>query len=140
MLIFVVSNKTSNNPLKQKIMKTIWINNDALKEVLVENGIELICNENMQIQVSDEDAERIPAIVQEFAPAAADDYGFWLSMGEELIDAIDFTEEEYNKRTAGKEDMASFSEFIDNIVKETEGNNGNLKDAIFIENDAFSKL
>ena len=71
-----MSNKTSNNPLKQKIMKTIWINNDALKEVLVENGIELICNENMQIQVSEEDAERIPTIVEEYAPAACDDYGF----------------------------------------------------------------
>lgn len=57
-------------------MKTIWINNDALKEVLVENGIELICNENMQIQVSEEDAERIQTIVEEFAPAASEDYGF----------------------------------------------------------------
>lgn len=57
-------------------MKTIWISNDALKEVLVENGIELICNENMDINVSDEDAARIPAIVAEYAPAASEDYGF----------------------------------------------------------------
>ena len=57
-------------------MKTIWINNDALKEILVENGIMLTCDENMQILVSDEDAECIPAIVEEFAPAASLDYGF----------------------------------------------------------------
>ena len=73
---FAVQNKTIINQLKIIDMKNIWINNEALKEILVENGIELICNEDMQIQVSEEDAERIQAIVEEHAPAACDDYGF----------------------------------------------------------------
>ena len=34
----------------------------------------LICNENMQIEISDEDAEKIDSIVNELAPAASGDY------------------------------------------------------------------
>jgi len=55
-------------------MKTFYTDNEALSELLTEHGIELVCNEDMQIVITDEDAERIPAIVAEFAPAAIDDY------------------------------------------------------------------
>lgn len=55
-------------------MKTFWTSNDELKEVLVEKGINLIVNENMEVVISDEDAERIDSIVEEFAPAASGDY------------------------------------------------------------------
>ena len=60
-------------------------------------------------------------------------------MREEIISGIDFTEEEYNEKIAGQ-DMASFDEFIDNIVKITEENNGTVEDAVFIADDAFRKL
>lgn len=55
-------------------MKQIISSNNELLEVLVENGINITCNEQMQMVVSDEDAERIESIVNELAPAAADDY------------------------------------------------------------------
>lgn len=55
-------------------MKKYTSNNEELNEILVENGINLICNEDMEIIISDEDADRIPAIVAEFAPCATMDY------------------------------------------------------------------
>lgn len=55
-------------------MKTFYTDNAALAELLENHGISLICDENMQIVISDEDAARIPGIVAEFAPAAIDDY------------------------------------------------------------------
>ena len=61
-------------------------------------------------------------------------------MREEIISGIDFTEEEYSEKIARQEDMASFDEFIDNIVKITEENNGTVEDAVFIADDAFRKL
>ena len=56
-------------------MKKFWSNNEALIELLVEHGINLICNENMENEVSDEDAEHIWEFVERLAPAAAYDYG-----------------------------------------------------------------
>ena len=55
-------------------MKQIISSNNELLEVLVENSINITCNEQMQMVVSDEDAERIESIVNELAPAATDDY------------------------------------------------------------------
>ena len=55
-------------------MKTFWTSNSELEEILAENGINLFVNENMEIVISDEDAERIDFIVEEFAPAASGDY------------------------------------------------------------------
>ena len=43
-------------------------------EILSENGIVMTCNEDMQIEISDEDAARIEDIVREYAPAALMDY------------------------------------------------------------------
>ena len=55
-------------------MKTFWSSNSELEEILAENGIIMTVNENMEVVISDEDAERIASIVEEFAPAASGDY------------------------------------------------------------------
>ena len=55
-------------------MKQIISNNSELLEVLAENGINITCNEQMQMVVSDDDAKKIENIVNEIAPAAAYDY------------------------------------------------------------------
>lgn len=55
-------------------MKRLITDNEELLQVLEDNGIETICNENMEIEISDEDAERIDVIAREYAPAALMDY------------------------------------------------------------------
>lgn len=55
-------------------MKILFCDNSELLEVLKNNGITMTCNENMQIEISDKDAERIESIVEEFASAATGDY------------------------------------------------------------------
>ena len=55
-------------------MKQIISNNSELLEVLIENGINITCNEQMQMVVSDDDAKKIESIVNEIAPAATYDY------------------------------------------------------------------
>lgn len=55
-------------------MKKFFSDNQELIEILTAKGIALTCNEDMEIAISDEDAARIPAIVEEFAPAAFADY------------------------------------------------------------------
>lgn len=55
-------------------MKTLYCTNSELLDILVANGINLVCNENMQIVVSEEDANKIETIVEELAPAALQDY------------------------------------------------------------------
>lgn len=55
-------------------MKILFTSNSKLLEVLQNQGINMVCNEDMQIEISDEDAERIDSIVMELAPAASGDY------------------------------------------------------------------
>ena len=55
-------------------MKQIITNNNELLEVLAEKGINIICDDQMRMTLSDEDAERLDKVVEEFAPAAACDY------------------------------------------------------------------
>ena len=55
-------------------MKTITTSNQELLEVLEEQGISITCNEDMQMVVSDEDAELIPGVVEQYASAASMDY------------------------------------------------------------------
>ena len=55
-------------------MKTIYTDNSKLIEVLVANGINITCNKQMEMAVSDEDAIKIDAIVAKYAPAAFSDY------------------------------------------------------------------
>ena len=55
-------------------MKKFESNNEALNELLINNGIDLICNANMEIIISNEDAKRIEELVENMAPAAIQDY------------------------------------------------------------------
>ena len=55
-------------------MKQIITDNAELLEVLVSNGINIICDDNMKMMVTDTDAARIDAIVADKAPAAFADY------------------------------------------------------------------
>lgn len=59
---------------------------------------------------------------------------------EDIIDMIDFSEEEYNEKVAGKDDVATFDEFIDSIINIVKENNGTIEDAVFIANDAYRQL
>ena len=58
----------------QTTMKEIITDNAELLEVLTANGINIICNDNMEMMITDADAIRIDAIVEEKAPAAFADY------------------------------------------------------------------
>ena len=58
----------------QTTMKQIVTDNTELFEVLTANGINIICNDEMQMMITDTDATRIDAIVAEKAPAAFADY------------------------------------------------------------------
>ena len=58
----------------QTTMKQIITDNAELLEVLTANGINIICNDNMEMMITDADAIRIDAIVEEKAPAAFADY------------------------------------------------------------------
>ena len=55
-------------------MKQIITDNAELLEVLTANGINIICNDNMEMMVTDADATRIDAIIAEKALAAFADY------------------------------------------------------------------
>lgn len=55
-------------------MKILSTSNNELLEVLQNHGIDMTCNEDMQIIISDEDAKRIDDIVKDFAAAALMDY------------------------------------------------------------------
>ena len=55
-------------------MKQIITDNAELLEVLTANGINIICNDEMQMMITNADAIRIDAIVTEKAPAAFADY------------------------------------------------------------------
>ena len=55
-------------------MKEIITDNAELLEVLEANGINIICDDEMRMMVTNTDATRIDAIVAEKAPAAFADY------------------------------------------------------------------
>ena len=61
-------------------------------------------------------------------------------MKEEIISQLDFTNEEYEQKVAGQRGVATFDEFIANIIESVKDNNGTVQDAIYIANDAFAKL
>ena len=63
-----------NRPTKQIIMKQIITSNSELLEILAENGINIICDDQMRMTISDEDAAKVGQVVKEFAPAAYMDY------------------------------------------------------------------
>lgn len=55
-------------------MKQIITKNTELLEVLVENGINIICDDQMRMTLSDEDVQRVAKVVAKMAPAASCDY------------------------------------------------------------------
>ena len=60
-------------------------------------------------------------------------------MKTELIENLDFTEEDYNEKIAG-EDVATFNEFIDAVIAFVEQSGGTLEDAIVMANDTYYQL
>ena len=55
-------------------MRKLYTDNNSLLDVLYEHGINVACNDDMEIIVSDEDASKIGDIVDRYAPWAAYDY------------------------------------------------------------------
>ena len=55
-------------------MNAIYTDNAALLELLQENGINIICDEQMRMIISDHEAAKIDGLVNELAPAAIGDY------------------------------------------------------------------
>ena len=53
---------------------TFYTDNPELLEILNEQGISIVCTEDMTMEISEEDAERIESIILEYAPAAIHDY------------------------------------------------------------------
>ena len=58
-------------------MKQIITSNSELLEIMAENGINIICDDQMRMTLSDEDAERVDKVRKEFAPAALCDYAIY---------------------------------------------------------------
>ena len=55
-------------------MKKFYTQNTELLEVLTEQGISFVCNEDMEMIITDEEAAKIEDLVIRFAPAAVNDY------------------------------------------------------------------
>ena len=55
-------------------MKKIITSNDKLLDILTDCGINLTCDENMDVLLTDEDAQKVEDIIEEHAPAAEFDY------------------------------------------------------------------
>lgn len=53
---------------------TFYTDNPELLEILNEQGISIVCTEDMTLEISEEDAARIESVVLEHAPAAIHDY------------------------------------------------------------------
>ena len=70
---FTLQGRKKTNKI-QSNMKQIVTDNAELLEILVANGINIICSDDMKMMVTDTDAARIDAIVAEKAPAAFADY------------------------------------------------------------------
>lgn len=58
----------------------------------------------------------------------------------QLIDSINFTEDDYNKAAESSNANASFEEFVRGVMDACEECNGTLEDAIFQAEDAFDKI
>lgn len=55
-------------------MKKIITSNETLLDILTDCGINLQCDENMDVIMTDEDARKVADIIEEYAPAAEFDY------------------------------------------------------------------
>lgn len=59
---------------------------------------------------------------------------------EQLIDSINFTEDDYNKEVEDGNANASFKEFIEGIMDACRECDGTLEDAVYQAEDAFEKI
>lgn len=59
---------------------------------------------------------------------------------EDIIEGINFNEDEYNEAAAKSGANATFAEFIQGVMDACEECDGSLEDAIFQAEDAFEKL
>lgn len=89
-------------------MKKLVTKNQALLEAIEENGIKTICTNNMDVVISDADADRITAIVEECAPAALQDY---------CLEDVEIPRLEYKKQILSEnfrngDSELSFSEWV----------------------------
>ena len=62
-----------------------------------------------------------------------------LAMREDLIDNLDFTEEDYDN-ARGEWDTADFNEFIDNVIDRVQFNKGTLDDAIRTATETYKHM
>lgn len=54
---------------------------------------------------------------------------------------IEFSREQYEeKRNESENELVDFDDFIKNVAESCFDNEGSIEDAIFIANDAFSKM
>ena len=66
--------ETGDVVVREITMRKLYTDNNALIDVLYEHGINVTCNEDMEMIVSDEDASKIGDIVDRYAPWEAYDY------------------------------------------------------------------
>ena len=66
--------ETGDVVVREITMMKLYTDNNALLDVLYEHGINVACNDDMEIIVSDDDASKIGDIVDRYAPWAAYDY------------------------------------------------------------------
>lgn len=99
------------------MMKKINTDNQELLEALAENGIITTCTSNMDVVISDDDADRIDGIVKEFAPAASQDY---------CIEDVEIHRVEYKKQILAENYRQSDNEqnFLEWVQAESENDPG----------------
>ena len=66
--------ETGDVVVREITMRKLYTDNNSLLDVLYEHGINVACNDDMEIIVSDDDASKIGDIVDRYAPWAAYDY------------------------------------------------------------------
>lgn len=91
-------------------MKQIITDNQALIEVLESNGISVICDAQMRMVISNEDADSIEDIVAREAPAAVSDYT--LEDIENLTYDVVFNDSENSNNKGFKETIDYCKDYI----------------------------
>lgn len=66
--------ETGDAVVREITMRKLYTDNNSLLDVLYEHGINVSCNDDMEIIVSDDDAHKIDDIVDRYATWAAYDY------------------------------------------------------------------
>ena len=91
-------------------MKQIITDNQALIEVLEDNGISVMCDSQMRMVISDEDADSIEGIVSKEAPAAINDYT--IENIEDLTYDVVFNDNENSNSKGFKETIDYCKDYI----------------------------